>query len=134
MKQILEHINLSVPSIAATEAFLLAALPEYRRRGEGSDPRFGPWVHIGDETSYISLTEMAGAPYPESFSHAGFCVADIGALRARLAEAGYQPSDEHAMQGHPYRQRIYFIDGNGLEWEFVQYLSADDGERNDYSH
>ncbi|MGK0469954.1 MAG: hypothetical protein ACJAR0_000416, partial [Candidatus Azotimanducaceae bacterium] len=33
---------------------------------------------------------------------------------------------------HPYRERAYFYDGCGFEWEFVQYLSEQTSERNDY--
>ena len=53
---------------------------------------------------------------------------------ARLAVAGMQPSDVSALDEHPYRRRVYYIDGNGLDWEFVEYLSEDLACRNDYSH
>jgi hypothetical protein len=33
---------------------------------------------------------------------------------------------------HPHRQRVYFLDPEGNDWEFVQYFSADPAERNDY--
>jgi hypothetical protein len=34
---------------------------------------------------------------------------------------------------HPWRKRMYFIDADGNDWEFVEYLSADPARRNDYS-
>jgi len=34
---------------------------------------------------------------------------------------------------HPHRKRVYFLDNDGGEWEFVQYLSDEPGQRNDYA-
>jgi hypothetical protein len=45
--------------------------------------------------------------------------------------AGYEPN-MHA-DGHPARRRVYFYDPEGNDWEFVQYLSDDPAERNDYA-
>ena len=33
---------------------------------------------------------------------------------------------------HPHRRRVYFYDDEGNDWEFVQYLSSEPAERNDY--
>ena len=33
---------------------------------------------------------------------------------------------------HPFRKRVYFNDAEGNDWEFVEYLSQDPLERNDY--
>ena len=33
---------------------------------------------------------------------------------------------------HPQRQRVYFYDSEGNDWEFVEYASDDPAERNDY--
>jgi hypothetical protein len=52
---------------------------------------------------------------------------------ARLSAAGFEPADASALDSHPFRRRVYYIDGNGLDWEFVQYLSQDPAQRNDYS-
>jgi catechol 2,3-dioxygenase-like lactoylglutathione lyase family enzyme len=134
VKPILEHVNLYVKSPAQTETFLCAALPEFSRRGAGYHPDYGPWIHVGNDDFYISLTEVADAEVPEAFRHAGFVVDDVEVIRARLERAGYLPVDESALNGHPWRRRIYFTDGNGLSWEFVQYLSDDVRQRHDYSH
>lgn len=53
---------------------------------------------------------------------------------ARLSAAGFEAADASALDGHPHRRRVYYEDGNGIAWEFVQYLSEDPDECNDYSH
>ncbi|TDJ45398.1 MAG: VOC family protein [Gammaproteobacteria bacterium] len=131
--QLLEHIHISVKSIDRTEAFLLAAVPAMRRRGGGVVDGYGTWVHLGTEQSYIALTESVDANSMPELRHIGLVVDDIEALINRLAEAGYTPADDSAVNGHPYRRRVYYVDGNGLDWEFVQYLSDDPALRNDYS-
>ena len=134
MKQILEHINVSVKSLSPTEAFLTAALPDFQRRGGGFAPGYGPWIHVGNEQFYVSLTEVPDLPPGGNLSHAGFVVDDLEVLMERLSKAGYQPSLATALNSHPWRRRIYYEDGNGLEWEFVEYLTEDLAQRNDYSH
>lgn len=131
--QLLEHIHISVKSIDRTAAFLLAALPEMRRRGGGVVAGYGTWVHLGTEQSYIALTEVVDANSMPELRHIGLVVDDIEALINRLAEAGYTPADDSAVDSHRYRRRVYYVDGNGLYWEFVQYLSDDPALRNDYS-
>ncbi len=132
--QLLEHIHLNVDSIAATEAFLKVAAPAFKRRGGGNAAGFGPWAHFGTENSYIALTEVKGSKPPSTLRHIGLQVDDIEALMVRLSAAGFEPDDASALHGHPHRRRVYYIDGNGLGWEFVQYLSEDPAQRNDYSH
>lgn len=36
------------------------------------------------------------------------------------------------MWTRPYRKRVYFIDNNGMEYEFIQYYSDDVAKKNDY--
>lgn len=132
--QILEHIHINVASIEATRRFLRLAVPEYSPRGGGIERDYGEWLHIGDETNYIALTEVEGAQPIKGLRHIGMVVDDIDALMIRLEAAGCQPSDASALEGHPHRRRVYYRDGNGLYWEFVEYLSAEPEQRNDYSH
>ena len=132
--QSLEHIHLNVKSIAKTEKFLQIAVPELLRRGAGNVDDYGHWVHIGTESSYIALTEdRSAAPMP-ALRHIGVQVDDIDALMGRLARAGYEIADDSALDSHPFRRRVYYVDGNGLDWEFIQYLSEQPEQRNDYSH
>ena len=55
---------------------------------------------------------------------------DARQLRERMLAAGYRESTPP--NSHPYRIRVYFYDSEGNDWEFVQYLSDDPEERNDY--
>ncbi|NKB32073.1 MAG: VOC family protein [Pseudomonadales bacterium] len=131
--QILEHIHVNVDSIEKTAAFLRSALPELACRGSGDAVGFGRWAHFGDDNSYIALTEVKGTRIPKELRHIGLVVEDIDALMTRLAAAGYDPADPSALNEHPYRRRVYYIDGNGLDWEFIQYLTDNVKHRNDYS-
>ena len=47
-----------------------------------------------------------------------------------MKSAGYR--DYTPPNAHPHRKRMYFYDPEGNDWEFVQYLSQDPAERNDY--
>jgi hypothetical protein len=62
----------------------------------------------------------------------GFVVDAAATIKQRLNEAGYQQGFIPA--AHPYRTRIYFVDPDGLQWEFVEYLSDEPGKRNDYTY
>lgn len=132
--QILEHIHVGVKSLAATERFLHTALPEFTTRGKGDAPGYGPWLHIGTDSNYIALTEVGDAKPMADLRHIGLVVDDIEALIARLTTAGFEPTDRSALDSHPHRRRVYYIDENGIDWEFVEYLSEDPRQRNDYSH
>jgi catechol 2,3-dioxygenase-like lactoylglutathione lyase family enzyme len=132
--QILEHIHLSVASIEATQRFLQLAVPEYSPRGGGFAQGDGEWLHIGTATNYIAFTEVEGAKSIENLRHIGLVVDDIDALIQRLRTGGIEPSDASALDEHPHRRRVYYCDDNGVDWEFVEYLSEDPDQRNDYSH
>jgi len=55
-------------------------------------------------------------------------VEDIDAVTNRLTEAGYEVAI--ALNVETFRKNIYFIDPNGYEIEFVEYLSDLPDERN----
>ncbi len=132
--QILEHIHINVASLAATAEFLQLAVPAYSRRGGGTSSSYGDWLHIGSESNYIALTEVKGAEPMANLRHIGLQVDSVDALISRLHAAGIEPSDSSALDEHPHRRRVYYVDGNGLDWEFVEYLSDQPSLRNDYSH
>jgi hypothetical protein len=131
--QILEHVHLGVKSLAKTEAFLIAALCEYSRRGSGYAQGYGNWIHVGGADNYIALTESEVEPDPNFLRHIGLAVDDLDTVISRLEAAGHSPSDASALDSHSFRRRVYYLDGNGIHWEFVQYLSDDSGQRNDYT-
>lgn len=142
----LEHVNIRVPSVAKTQAFLGAAFPDYRVRGSGFNPHYGYWSHFGNDDEYISLfqSEEPGresghpvAPFTQAdtyrLMHVAYVVEDIDAMISRLEEEGFQPASTADLDSHPHRRRVYYMDANGLEWEFIEYLSDRPEERNDYS-
>jgi catechol 2,3-dioxygenase-like lactoylglutathione lyase family enzyme len=130
----LEHINMRVKNIDETLKFITTALPNFRVRGGKrlEDNRWN-WVHVGTDSTYLCLNEdgeeIRAAKGP-GLNHVGFVVKDAESIRVRLEQAGYE--EGFVPDPHPYRQRIYYMDGNGIEWEFVEYHSEDPNERNDY--
>ncbi len=130
----LEHVNINVGNIDETVRFLTTALPNFQvRGGERLDNNKWKWVHIGTDSTYLCLNENdSGAPSPEGsgFNHAGFIVDDIASIKERLEQVGYK--EGYLSEPHPHRKRVYYIDGNGTEWEFIEYSSEDPSERNDY--
>lgn len=129
----LEHINITVEDIDKSILFFQTAFPQFRIRvadGEGAER----WVHLGTDDTYIAI-QQNGKPMnrPKDYSrnginHLGFVVADVKAVAQRLLEAGYQKS--YPMKEEKYRIRDYFVDHEGYEYEFVEYLSDKVEERN----
>ncbi|MBB5518079.1 VOC family protein [Amphiplicatus metriothermophilus] len=135
----IEHANLVVTAIGPTLDFLTAAFPEWRVRGEGRDAWKGMarrWVHVGDDDFYVTLNDFGRGRQRDldsdepGLAHIGFVVDSIEDVVARLEKAGYEPS--HWGPAHPFRRNVYFIDEEGLEFEFVEYLSDDPAEKNRY--
>ena len=131
MTVMLEHANLTVPNIEVAVRFLTTAFPEFQVRGSGViDER--RWLHIGTDDTYIALTESSKSKLDSGqLNHLGYVVDDVDALADRLLAAGYLEGFE--VPPHVFRKRRYFFDEDGLEWEFVEYLSENASERNDYS-
>jgi len=133
----LEHANFTVRDLDEAVRFLRTAFPEFRIRHEGREADGSRWVHLGTDESYLALAEASQpgaprAPYTggPGLEHLGFEVDDAEGVRARLRAAGYR--DSTYPNAHPHRRRVYFRDAEGNDWEFVQYLSDDPAERNDY--
>lgn len=133
----LEHANLCVREIDGMIRFLQTAFPEFRVRGEGVSHEGVRWVHIGTDATYIALSQSRvpaknWTPYQglPGINHVAYEVDDVEGLRNRMTSAGYK--DSTPPNAHPYRKRLYFYDPEGNDWEFVQYLSQDPAERNDY--
>ncbi len=134
----LEHANICVSEIDEIVRFLQTAFPEFRVRGEGTGRDSKRWLHVGTDDTYIALMQANAdadrhKPYSggsRGVNHVAYEVDDVDALRARLQTGGYRestPPNEHV-----HRKRVYFNDPDGNDWEFVQYLSQDPAERNDY--
>jgi catechol 2,3-dioxygenase-like lactoylglutathione lyase family enzyme len=134
----LEHANMIVRDVDAMIRFLQTAFPEFCVRGEGKADNGSRWVHVGNNETYIALNEATvdtkgqWVPYvgEPGVNHLAYEVDDVAAIQARLSAAGYR--DSTIPNAHPHRRRVYFFDPEGNDWEFVQYLSEDPAERNDY--
>ena len=133
----LEHANIVVSDIEPTLHFLQAALPHWRVRAKGAAPWYGKprnWLHFGDDFTYITLNDNGeGSPrdlkgHAPGLAHLGFSITGIEALIARLHERGYEPRIEPTACAA--RRNVYYIDPNGLEFEFVEYSSDDPALRN----
>lgn len=131
----LEHANLSVTDVDAHTRFITAALPDFAVRGEGLNAG-RLWRHVGNSHFYIALEAVPENPGRQVYgdhaglNHLGWEVEDVAALETRMREAGFAANAHY--DNHPARRRVYFFDPDGNDWEFVQYLTEDVAERNDY--
>ena len=136
---ILEHINITVRDVDRSTRFLLAALPDWRVRGEGRMDWFGKpitWRHVGGDGFYVALQGGGEGEMTDWRSHrlgpkhVGLVVPSVDAVVARLAAAGY-PLD-HWGGTSAGRRSVYVIDPDSVQFEFVEYLSDDIELRNAY--
>lgn len=135
----LEHANLHVADLDVMLNFLQTALPDYRIRHDSGYTTAERWVHIGTDESYLALyqasLEARGKRQLYSatpgLNHLAFEVDNAEQLRDRMRSAGYVESTPDGAE-HSARMRVYFLDPEGRDWEFVQYFSEDADERNAY--
>ena len=136
----LEHVNLVVTDIEKSLKFYRAAFPHWHVRDQGKGEWYGrprTWVHFGDDYQYLVFgdhgkgenRDLAG--YQVGLAHFAFVTDNIDGVISRLTEAGFGIAQEGADE--PFRRNIYFIDPDGFEVEFVQYLSDLPEERNQSS-
>ncbi len=138
MKAYIEHMNITVPKLDNTLNLLKIALPDWWVRGGGDTGR-KKWVHFGDDDFYLSLGECPeneGMPlfttdhHHLGLGHTAIVVEDVESVVERLTQAGYvESSDKESTKA---RERRYFLDDNNLEWEFVEYRTADPSIKNAY--
>lgn len=133
----LEHINLVVNDIPETLAFYRAAFPHWRVREQGEGDWYGKprkWLHFGDDYQYLTFNDNGDGEardltgHQPGLAHFAFVTNNIDAVIDRLAAAGFGIDKDGAEE--PHRRNVYFIDPNGIEVEFVQYLSDLPAERN----
>jgi catechol 2,3-dioxygenase-like lactoylglutathione lyase family enzyme len=135
MGSYVEHANISVTDVDETIRFFTTAMPDFRVRHD-SGPGPERWMHLGTDSTYMSInlvsdpTEEQCLRHRPGYNHLGFAVEDADALRERMLAAGYR--EGFVPEPHPHRKRVYFIDSDGMEYEFVQYYSTDIAEANDY--
>lgn len=134
-KVYLEHANISVKNVENTVHFFKTAFPHFKIRGGGNQTR--KWLHIGDSVTYIALSEAEPEAkihendYNETgINHIGFVVDDVAIIADRLLSEGFKR--DYPKQIEKFRIRDYFTDGEGNEYEFVEYLSLNSEEMNSY--
>ena len=135
----LEHANITVRNLDAALHFLQQALPTWQVRGQGQMDWTGKtirWLHLGTASHYIALqSDGKGATldwrsHAVGVKHLGIVVPDLATLQVRLSAAGY--AMDHPGGKHPHRRSSYY-QVDGLQIEFMQYLSDHTAQRNDYS-
>ncbi len=133
----LEHVNLVGKNTELSLVFYQAAFPHWKVRAQGESEWYGKprkWVHFGDDYQYIAISDFGEGEnrdltgHSVGFAHLAFAVTDLGALVKRLNEAGYAIYKEGSEAS--YRKNVYFLDEDGFEIEFTEYLSDLPHERN----
>jgi catechol 2,3-dioxygenase-like lactoylglutathione lyase family enzyme len=133
----LEHVNLVVKNIDSALAFYRAAFPHWKVRSKGNGEWFGKprkWLHFGDDYHYLAFSDHGEgqnrvlAEHQVGLSHFAYVVNSIDRVITRLEQAGFELGKVGPV--HPYRKNVYFIDPDGFEVEFVEYLSDIPTQRN----
>lgn len=136
-KVYMEHANITVSDIDEGIKFFQTAFPDFKVRG-GAGEGTNKWVHFGNEETYLAINqgaEQKGSNHPDylvnGINHIGFVVEDVESLAERLLSGGFKRN--YPKQTQRFRIRDYFADTDGNQYEFVQYLSSKNEEKNDYS-
>lgn len=133
----LEHLNLVVADIDKSLTFYRAAFPHWSIRTRGEGEWYGvmrKWLHFGDETQYLTLNDNGTDQIRNiksnqlGLAHFAFVVSHLESIVTRLEKAGF--CAHHQGADNPFRKNIYFLDPDGFEVEFVEYLSDLPQQRN----
>lgn len=142
MTSYVEHANVTVSNLDRAIEFLTTALPDFVvRKRFHLDGR--EWAHVGTPESYIALVEETRTETPDGtrranidrlgFNHVGFVVANANATLDRLRGAGFKAGFNNGeLIKAPTRTSFYYLDADGNEFEFMQYLTTDIDARNTY--
>ncbi|VAW44061.1 Glyoxalase family protein [hydrothermal vent metagenome] len=133
----LEHVNLVGKNIENSLAFYQAAFPHWKVRTEGEGEWYGKprrWVHFGDDYQYLAISDFGEGDNRDltghnvGFAHLAFAVNNLDELIKRLNSAGF-PVFKNGAEA-TFRKNIYFLDADGFEVEFTEYLSDLPHQRN----
>ncbi len=125
MSAILEHANVTVSNPEATAEWM-AQVFGWHTRWSGDSINGGRTLHVGSADSYLALytpPAKLGAAQ-ESYqtrgglNHLAVVVTDLTATEAAVKAAGFTP---HNHGDYEPGRRFYFHDGDGIEYEAVQY-------------
>ncbi len=133
----LEHVNLVGNNLEHSLAFYQAAFPHWYIRTQGDGQWYGKayrWLHFGDDYQYLSISDFGEGENRDisghnmGFAHLAFAVSNLNDLIKRLKVAGF-PAHKSG-NDTAFRKNIYFLDNDGFEVEFVEYLSDLPQQRN----
>ena len=133
----LEHLNLVVKDIEKALAFYKAAFPHWRIRAQGQAEWYGverKWVHFGDDFQYLTFNDDGSGEnrdlsgHQPGLAHFAYVTDNLQAVIDRLDAAGFKVAKPGA--DNRFRKNVYFVDPDGFEVEFVEYLSDLPSERN----
>ncbi|WP_396589398.1 VOC family protein [Bermanella sp. R86510] len=133
----LEHVNLVVKDLQKSLTFYRAAFPHWKIRAKGEGEWYGKprtWIHFGDDYQYLALNDFGEGDnrnlkgHQVGLAHLAYVTNNIDDVTRRLQQAGFSIANKGATE--PHRRNVYFIDPDGFEIEFVQYLSDLPDQRN----
>ena len=110
----LDHLQLAMPRGREAEARAfygeLLGLPELTKPANLA-VRGGVWFQLGTQQLHLGVE---GDFRPARKAHPAFLVRDLGGLRARLEQSGFEPCEDEPLDGY---KRCYVADpfGNRLE-------------------
>lgn len=134
-----EHANICVENPEDTIRFLQAAIPAWRIRGQGEMDWFGTksrWFHVGDHQTYIAIQSGGQGNSGDwkglwtGVKHIGIVVNDMQGVVRNLEAAGFVV--DHYGGEHPFRKNVYFLEKHAIQFEFIEYTSAINAEKNQY--
>lgn len=135
-----EHINATVQDIDGATLFITTAIPEWRVRGGGTLDWYGKtirWLHVGSDAHYIALQGGGHGPGPDwrshgsGIKHVGIVVPSLQEVVDRLHAAGF--ALDHSGAENAQRRNAYFMFGQDLLFEFVEYKTRGAALRNAYA-
>ena len=133
----LEHLNLVVKDITKALEFYQAVFPHWQIRSRGQAEWYGVernWVHFGDDYQYLTFNDDGSGEnrdlsgHQTGLAHFAYVTENLQAVVDRLETAGFNIAKSGA-ESH-FRKNVYFVDPDGFEVEFVEYLSDLPTERN----
>ncbi|NIZ12470.1 VOC family protein [Phaeobacter sp. HF9A] len=125
MTATLEHANICVSNPEQTAAWMQKIFG-WHIRWQGPAINGGYSVHVGTKDQYLALyaPDKDLIEPAERYAHKGglnhlaVVVDDLDKAEAAVREAGFEPMNHGDYE--PGR-RFYFLDGEGVEYELVQY-------------
>lgn len=133
----LEHLNLVVKDISRSLTFYQAAFPHWKIKRKGKAEWYGVernWVHFGDDFQYLTFNDdgtgenrdLSG--HQTGLAHFAYVTDNLQAVIDRIETAGFKVAKAGAE--NRFRKNVYFVDPDGFEVEFVEYLSDIPEQRN----